>query len=258
MSTYGVVMVTGAGHGIGKATAARLAAEGARLVLGDINPHTLAETAAACASAGADVWTAEYDQRVSASVDRMFASGADHFGGLDGVANIAGIYPTGTVEHTDDDLWANVLGTNLTGVFYCCRAAVRIMTAQGSGSIVNVSSGAAEIPYSGIAAYSASKGGIEALTRALAKEVAPEVRVNAVAPGPTATWPEATAGDGTAESDDAPTDPFAAAALITEGIPLGRWMRPEEIADGIAFLLSPAAAAIYGQVLRVNGGNHMA
>ncbi len=255
MTAGQVIAVTGAGHGIGRATARLLASAGARLILGDLNPDGLAETARECELLGSTVWSAQYDQRVSASVDQLLQGGTEHFGCLDAVANIAGIYPTGTVTGTTDELWADVLATNLTGVFYCCRAAARIMSAQGYGCIVNVSSGAAEIPYAGLAAYSASKGGVESLTRALAKEMAPRIRVNAVAPGPTATWRD---GDGSSPDGGAGPDQFAAAATITEGIPLGRWMNPEEIADGIAFLVSPGASAIYGQILRVNGGNHMA
>lgn len=250
-----VIAVTGAGHGIGRATARLFASRGARLILGDLNPETLAETAGECESLGATVWSAQYDQRDSSSVDRLLEGGRSHFGALDALANIAGIYPTGTVTGTTDALWADVLATNLTGVFYCCRAAARIMASYGHGCIVNVSSGTAEIPYAGLAAYSASKGGVEALTRALAKEMAPHIRVNAVAPGPTATWRDEHGGP---SQDEEGTDEFAAAATITDGIPLGRWMRPEEIADGIAFLVSPAASAMYGQILRVNGGNHMA
>ena len=250
-----MIAVTGAGHGIGKATARLFAREGATLVLGDLDAGTLAETAHECESLGATVWSAQYDQRVSADVERLLEGGARHYGRLDALANIAGIYPTGTVAGTTDELWADVLGTNLTGVFYCCRTAARIMSEQGHGCIVNVSSGTAEIPYAGLAAYSASKGGVEALTRALAKEMAPKVRVNAVAPGPTATWRDE---DGSDRDGLSATDEFAAAATITDGIPLGRWMKPEEIADGIAFLVSPRASAIYGQILRVNGGNHMA
>jgi 3-oxoacyl-[acyl-carrier protein] reductase len=247
-----VVLITGAGHGIGRATARLFATEGARLALGDINEETLADVAKECESLGGEVWTQAFDQRERASVDALFRGAADHFGRLDVSAHIAGIYPTGTVVGTPDETWDDVIATNLTGVFYCCRAAARIMVEQRAGCIVNVASGAAEIPYTGLAAYSASKGGVEAFTRALAKEMAPDVRVNAIAPGPTVTWPQMD------EDDSRTEDGFAAAALITDGIPLGRWMKPEEIADGIAFLASDRASAIYGQILRVNGGNHMA
>ena len=102
-----------------------------------------------------------------------------------------------------------------------------------------------------MAAYAASKGGIQSLTRVLAKEGAPSVRVNTVAPGPTRTWPI----DDDGSADDSP---LARAAKLTDGIPLGRWAQPEEIANAIAFLVSDQASFMTGQVLRVNGGNHMA
>jgi 3-oxoacyl-[acyl-carrier protein] reductase len=250
-TTQPVVVVTGAGHGIGRATARLFAAQGDRLILGDLDQESLEATAKECINVGAPVWFQPYDQRQSSSVDALLLGGTEHFGRIDTVANIAGIYPIAAVADTTDDVWDDVISTNLTGVFYCCRAAVRIMAGQGAGCIVNVASGAAEIPYAGLAAYSASKGGIESFTRSLAKEVAPDIRVNAIAPGPTLTWPHDESGSQEQEG-------FVAAATITDSIPLGRWMQPEEIADGIAFLASPRANAIYGQVLRVNGGNHMA
>jgi 3-oxoacyl-[acyl-carrier protein] reductase len=240
-------VITGAGHGIGRATARLFAERGARLVLGDMNADTLAEAADEVGALGAKVLPVVYDQRDSASVAALFEAAMDELGHLDAVANIAGIYPFATVADTSDELWADVLGTNLTGVFYCCRAALPRMVERGSGSIVNIASGAAEIPYAGLAAYSASKGGIEALTRVLAKEGAPHVRVNTVAPGPTLTWP--------APDDDA--DALVRSATITDTIPMARWAQPEEIARGIAFLCSADAGFITGQVLRVNGGNHM-
>ena len=244
------VLVTGAGHGIGRATALRFAAAGASLTLGDLNEATLAEVAKEAEAAGADVLAVPYDQRSSTSVAALVDAAAERFGRIDALANIAGIYPLATVDDTTDELWNDVLTTNLTGVFYVCRAALPRMLAAGRGSIVNIASGAAELPYAGMAAYAASKGGIQSLTRVLAKEGAPTVRVNTVAPGPTRSWP--------APDDDAGESPIGRAAKITDGIPLGRWAEPEEIAEAIAFLVSARSKFMTGQVLRVNGGNHMA
>jgi 3-oxoacyl-[acyl-carrier protein] reductase len=245
------VVITGAGHGIGRATARRFAADGAQLVLGDFNEETLAEAAEEITSIGASVHPVLFDQRSSTDATSLIDAAIERFGRIDTLATVAGIYPFAAVPDTSDELWADVLATNLTGVFYCCRAAMVAMVAAGGGCIVTVSSGVAEIPYAGSAAYSASKGGIESLTRVLAKEGAPTVRVNTVAPGPTETWPH--------DPDDAVVDnPLTAAAKIIDGVPLGRWGQPEEVADAIAFVASGQASFITGQVIRVNGGNHMA
>ena len=170
-------VITGAGHGIGRATARLFAERGARLVLGDMNPETLAEAAAEVEGLGAKVRPVVFDQRLRASVDALFEEAFDELGHIDALANIAGIYPFASVGDMTDEMWDDVLATNLTGVFYCCRATLPKMVARGSGCIVNIASGAAEIPYAGSSAYAASKGGIEALTRVLAKEGAPRVRV---------------------------------------------------------------------------------
>jgi 3-oxoacyl-[acyl-carrier protein] reductase len=238
------VVVTGVGHGIGKATAELFADQDVNLVLADLNEDWLATTAATCQGRGAHVLAVPFDQRSRRSVDLLFARADEAFGSIDVLANIVGIYPGALVTTMSDELWDEVILTNLTGVFYCCRAALSRMLDAGRGSIVSVASTSAAVPLAGMSAYAASKGGIEAFSRVLALEAAPTVRVNVVSPGPIQTWP--TTGD----QDAGGIDPMSA-------IPMGRWGQAEEIAEAIAFLASPKASFMTGQVLRVNGGKHM-
>jgi len=170
------------------------------------------------------------------------------FGGLDILANIAGSYPTARVEDTSDAQFAATLAANLGATFAFCRAAAPALRARG-GAIVNMSSTAARFPTPGLAVYSASKAGVEGFTRSLAAELAPAVRVNAVAAGPTRT-----------ETVDAlmASDTTGAARAVTSALPLGRLAEVEEIAGVVAFLASAQAAVITGQVLYANGGGHMA
>jgi 3-oxoacyl-[acyl-carrier protein] reductase len=246
------IVVTGAGHGIGKATAELLAERDIRLVVADANEERLTLTAEACANRGAEVLAVPFDQRSRESVDQLFEQVERRFGKIDGLANVVGIYPAERVVEMSDDFWDNVILTNLTGLFYCCRAALSRMLNSGGGSIVNVASILAALPREGLSAYSASKGGIEAFSRVLALEGAPNIRVNVVSPGP--VLPE-TAPNRTSPEDSPRSD---AAATPSRRIPLERAGQPSEIAAGIAFLLSPQASFITGQILRINGGIHMA
>jgi NAD(P)-dependent dehydrogenase (short-subunit alcohol dehydrogenase family) len=175
--------------------------------------------------------------------------GIARFGRVDILANIAGAFPTALLADTTDEQFEVTLAANLTGTFMMCRALLPAMLRQGSGAIVNMSSMAARFPTPGLSVYSASKAGIEAFTRAIAAEAAPNVRVNTVSAGPTLT--EAVAAL-------VASDTTGAVAAVTRSLPLSRMGTPEEIAEAVLFLASARASFVTGQTLHVNGGGLMA
>jgi 3-oxoacyl-[acyl-carrier protein] reductase len=236
-------LVTGGSRGIGRACVAELAAQGASVAfLYHANQAAADSLLAQLQDAGRNVRAIQADvrdlQRAHAIVDQLF----DEWKHLDVLVNSAGIVMDGLLGAMTPQQWTDVLGTNLTGTFNYCHAVTQPMLMQRSGSIVNLSSTAAEFASRGQVNYAASKGGINGLTRALAKELAPrKVRVNAVAPG-------------MIETDMSQVVRGIAGEQIKNFIPLKRIGKPEEVARVVAFLASDEAAYITGQVLRVDGG----
>ncbi|MCF2532807.1 SDR family NAD(P)-dependent oxidoreductase [Yinghuangia soli] len=249
-----VAVVTGAASGIGRSSAQVLAELGAAVVCADINLGGAETTAKLITEAGGTATATAVDVSAAASVDALVAGAVAEFGRLDVMANIAGIMHTSTVVETTDEDLEKVLSINFKGVFYGCRAAARVMTEQGSGSIVNMASSAIDTANAGLLCYGAAKAAMFQLTKTLATEVGPHgVRVNAVAPGWTVTgmtgrhW---TAADGTEDADRK----AAVAAPMAKMSPLKRVGEPEDIAYAVAYLASDAAKFMTGQVLRPNGG----
>jgi len=237
-----VVAVTGAGSGIGRATAAAFAAAGARVVASDVVPAKLEQTAGLLRAAGYECHAVVADVARRADVDRLVEAcvGA---GGLDVMVANAGVSRDRPfLDVTEEDL-DTTLAVNLKGVFFCGQAAARAMIDQGrGGSIVNVASIYGERAAEGCSAYCTSKGGVRMLTKAMALELGPHgIRVNAVAPGfiRTAMNPMA---------DPEEERRFAA------DVPLGRVEGPEVIADVIAWLASDGARYVDGETVFVDGG----
>ena len=240
-------VVTGAGSGIGRAVAARLAAAGASVVAADIDETTAQAAAAALSAAGARAVGVGGDVRDWATGEVLAQVALSRFGALDILINGAGLFPSGPALDLDEAHWDLVLDVNLKGALNVSQACGRRMRDLGrGGAIVNIASIQGLHPRAGKAAYASSKAGLIALTKVLAQELAPHgVRVNAVAPGPVLTEGATAAGGDGSE---------AARAAYIARLPLGRFGRPDEIAVAVQFLASPAAGWITGATLVIDGG----
>jgi NAD(P)-dependent dehydrogenase (short-subunit alcohol dehydrogenase family) len=235
-----VAIVTGAAGGVGRATVELLRARGARVVAEDLNPAVGELEDEQVATLQGDV--AEPD-----TARRAVAVARERFGAVNVVINNAGRFLMKPTAETTDDDWDGLLRVNVRGAFLHCREALPALSESGDGRIVNVASISGTIGLPGQTAYCSTKGAIVQLTRQLAIEHAPSVRVNAVAPGAidTGFMDEALAGV---------PDREAAMQSIAASHPLGRLARPEEIAEVIAFLASPRSSIITGAILMTDGG----
>jgi NAD(P)-dependent dehydrogenase (short-subunit alcohol dehydrogenase family) len=243
-NTTRVAVITGAGQGIGRKTAEVLAARGYALALNDLK--SVDATMASVRAAGAEAIDALGDVSSETQVARMAESVQHHFGRIDLLVNNAGISFIRPAEETGAEEWRRVLEVNLTGPFLTCRAFGKLMLAQGSGAIVNVASVAGLSGIGDRSAYNASKHGLIGLTRTLASEWGGRgVRTNAVCPGWVKTEMD--------EADQA--GGYYSDADIENRVPMGRFARPNEIAEAIAFLGDPALSGfVNGMELRVDGG----
>jgi NAD(P)-dependent dehydrogenase (short-subunit alcohol dehydrogenase family) len=243
-------IVTGASSGIGRASARRLAADGFAVLAVGRDTAALDAVCAAIAAAGgraealvADVTSADVPGRIVTRVEAAF-------GGLDALVSAAGVIASGGVAETSDEVWDTMMNVNARAPFRLLRAAVPALTAR-KGAVVHVSSVNGLRAFPGVAAYCVSKAAVDHLTRCAALDLAPAgVRVNAVNPGVTVTNLHRRSG-----MDE---DRYAAFLERSKGThPLGRPGTPEEIADLIAFLVSPQAGWITGETIAIDGGRHL-
>lgn len=237
-----VAIVTGAASGIGKGIARRLAAEGAKVVIADLNADAAEQTAQ---ELGDDAMGVAVDVANRQTVDDMVEAVLARYGVIDILVNNAGWDKIGPFLDQDPEIWSRIININLVGVLNCSQAVARKMKDQGHGTIVNIGSDAARVGSTGEAVYSAAKGGIVAFTKTLARETARYgLTANAVCPGPADTPLFAQVAADAPKLRDA----------LERSIPLRRLAQPEDLANAVAFLVSPRSSYITGQTLSVSGG----
>ena len=237
-------LVTGGSRGIGRACCEALARAGARVAINYRVERPWAELLEQrIVEAGGEAFSLAADVAVREEAEMMVDETVDRYGRLDILVNNAGIWKGGPIEEISDGEWNEMLGVNLTGTFNMVRAAVPYMKSSGGGRIVNVSSTAGQRGEALHSHYAATKGGVIALTKSLAVELARDgILVNCVAPG----WVETDMTEEALEGE--------ARDAIVAAIPLGRVARPEEIAATVLFLASDLATFVTGEILNVNGG----
>jgi len=248
-----VVLVTGAGRGIGRGIVEAVAAAGARVVLSDIDAASAGEAARNIDPDGERTIAVGLDVAREDQIEAVLDVAADRFGPIDGLVNNAGVIELGPVLEMSESSFRAQFDVNVTGLFLCAKAVARRMVAQGDGgAIVNVASNAGKVGYPNMAAYNASKAAVISLTRSLAMELAEHgINVNAVCPGGVATSMledvAAWIGERTGQSPQ---------VLFAQMVPaqLGRHIRPLEVGRVVAFLLSEDAQIIRGQSINVDGG----
>lgn len=238
-----VVIVTGAGRGIGLAVVKRFLADGDLVFANDLRFGDEARALPAKASeTGAELALIEGDVSKAEDVAGLVATAMSRHGRVDVLVSNAGVLLSKTTVETTPQDWARVIGINLTGTWNCLHAVLPGMVERGAGRIITISSELGLIGFPTYAAYCASKGGVIAMTKAVAKEVAPHgVLVNSVAPGPI-------------ETDMLKYDTIEYNDETREQIPLRRFGQPEEIAAAVHFLAGPGGSYMVGQIISPNGG----
>ncbi len=238
-------LVTGAGMGIGRATALAFAREGTNVVVADINSDAGNETVELIQKAGGKAVFVLCDVSKAEEVKAMVETATREFGSLDFACNNAGIHapavPT-PLPQVEDDLWDRVMGVNLKSVFMCMKHELAVMERQGSGVIINIASLAGLVSEPGFAIYTASKHGVMGLTKSVAFDYARKgIRINAVCPAPVDTPMVASA-------------PKEVLDMLMAGIPMGRLGKAEEVAGAVMWLCSDTAAFVTGTGLVMDGG----
>lgn len=240
-----VALVTGASRGIGRAVALKLAGEGADVIVTATSLERAEKTACEITAMGGKSLAVKVDISNSAEVEGLFAKTAEVYGKLDILVNNAGITRDGLLMRMKDADWDAVIDTNLRGAFVCTREAIKLMGKAKGGSIVNISSVVGEMGNAGQANYCASKAGLIGFTKAVAREYARRnITVNAIAPG-------------FIETDMTDILSPSVKEDMMKQIPLGRFGKPEDIANAVFFLVSELGVYVTGHVLSVNGGMYM-